>query len=151
MESMCCAGLMSRDDRAQIHNGMTAIEHLHSLLHGEKGTYVPRAQTRAHRSHLPPVAFGTICQLVLDGRPTEELDRYIAFMLSVDLPITFEMLGIPKVTDDDIRRVAKLSCAPGETIWNMQDPVTEELVFGAIKAADAVGREFIARVKGKQL
>ncbi|TCD68508.1 hypothetical protein EIP91_010564 [Steccherinum ochraceum] len=116
-----------------IHNGFTAIHGVHHLLHGEK------------------VAFGTVAQLILTGTSSAELDVYLAFMLSVDLPITFEMLGIPKVTDEDIRRVAKLSCAPGETIWNMQDPVTEELVFGAIKAADAVGRDFILRAKGRQV
>ncbi|KAH8091045.1 glycerol dehydrogenase [Cristinia sonorae] len=111
-----------------IHNGFTAIPSLHHLLHGEK------------------VAFGTVAQLILIGAPSAELDVYLSFMLSVDLPITFAQLGIPDVSDDEIRRVAKLSCAPGETIWNMQDPVTEELVFGAIKGADAAGRAYIARV-----
>jgi len=115
-----------------IHNGFTAIPGVHHLLHGEK------------------VAFGTIAQLILVGTPSKELDIYLAFMLSVDLPFTFAQLGIPNVTDEELRRVAKLSCAPGETIWNMEDPVTEELVFGAIKAADAVGKAFIAR-SGKKL
>ncbi|THH32405.1 hypothetical protein EUX98_g1753 [Antrodiella citrinella] len=115
-----------------IHNGFTAIPGLHHLLHGEK------------------VAFGTVAQLILVGTPTAELEVYLAFMLSVDLPFTFAQLGIPEVTNEELRRVATLSCAPGETIWNMEDPVTEELVFGAIKAADAVGREFIAR-SGKKL
>ena len=136
---------MGRDDGTQIHNGMTAIEHLHSLLHGEKGTYIARARLGAHRSHLLPVAFGTICQLVLDGRPTEELDRYIAFMLSVDLPVNFEQLGIPDVADDALRRVAALACAPGETIWNLDRVIDPEIVFGAIKAADAAGRDYIRR------
>ncbi|KAI0326909.1 glycerol dehydrogenase [Cubamyces sp. BRFM 1775] len=110
-----------------IHNGMTAIEELHSLLHGEK------------------VAFGTICQLVLDGVPTSELDRYIEFMLSVDLPVTFEQLGIPNVKDEELRRVAELACAEGETIWNLDRVINVDLVFGAIKAADAAGKDYIQR------
>ncbi|KAI8978869.1 glycerol dehydrogenase [Trametes punicea] len=110
-----------------IHNGMTAIEELHSLLHGEK------------------VAFGTICQLVLDGVPTSELDRYIEFMLSVKLPVNFEQLGIPNVTDEELRRVAELACAESETIWNLDRIINVDFVFGAIKAADAAGRDYIER------
>ena len=100
--------------------------------------------------HGEKVAFGIVAQLILLGASTSELDKYLAFMQTVDLPITFEQLGIPKVTDEEIRRVAKLSCAPGETIWNMEALITEDIVFGAIKGADAVGREFIART-GKKL
>jgi len=115
-----------------IHNGFTAIEALHGLLHGEK------------------VAFGTVAQLVLISSPTEVLDKYIEFMLSVDLPVTFALLGIPDVTDEQIRKVAKLSCAPGETIWNMESVITEEAVFFAIKGADAAGKDFILRKGGKK-
>ncbi|OJT12844.1 Glycerol dehydrogenase [Trametes pubescens] len=115
-----------------IHNGMTAIEELHTLLHGEK------------------VAFGTICQLILDGAPTSELDRYIELMLSVDLPVTFELLGIPKVKDEELRRVAELACAEGETIWNLDRVINVDLVFGAIKAADAAGRDYIKRTGFKK-
>lgn len=115
-----------------IHNGMTAIEELHGLLHGEK------------------VAFGVVCQLVLDGVPTTELDRYIEFMLSVDLPVTFELLGIPKVKDEELRRVAELACAEGETIWNLDRVINVDFVFGAIKAADAASRDYIRRTGWKK-
>ena len=115
----------------QIHNGFTAIHGVHHLLHGEK------------------VAFGTVAQLILNGAPSSELDVFLEFLLSVDLPITFEQLGIPKVTDDELRRVAKLSCAPGETIWNMEALITEDIVFGALKGADAAGREYITRTSKK--
>ena len=66
-------------------------------------------------------------------------------MLSVDLPVTFELLGIPEVKDDELRRVAELACAPGETIWNLDRVIDTEIVFGAIKAADAAGRDYIRR------
>ncbi|KAI0771108.1 glycerol dehydrogenase [Trametes elegans] len=115
-----------------IHDGMTAIEELHTLLHGEK------------------VAFGTICQLVLDGVPTSELDRYIEFMLSVDLPVNFEQLGIPNVKDEELRHVAELACAPGETIWNLDRVINVDIVFGAIKAADAAGRDYVRRTGWKK-
>ncbi|GJE86600.1 glycerol dehydrogenase [Phanerochaete sordida] len=110
-----------------IHNGFTAIEAMHGLMHGEK------------------VAFGIVCQLILDGADTAELERYIDLMLSVDLPITFELLGIPKVTDAELRAVAKAACAPTETIWNMERAINEDIVFHAIKGADTASREFIRR------
>ncbi|KAI0632528.1 glycerol dehydrogenase [Trametes polyzona] len=133
-----------------IHNGMTAIEELHTLLHGEKGN------SYLVSWHLPspnvtfPVAFGTICQLVLDGSPTSELDRYIELLLSVDLPVTFELLGIPNVKDEELRRVAELACAEGETIWNLDRVINVDFVFGAIKAADAAGRDYIKRTGWKK-
>ncbi|KAI1786755.1 glycerol dehydrogenase [Ganoderma leucocontextum] len=115
-----------------IHNGMTAIEELHGLLHGEK------------------VAFGTVCQLVLDGVSTSELDRYIEFMLSVNLPVTFELLGIPDVKDEELRRVAELACAEGETVWNLDRVIDVDFVLGAMKAADAAGRDYMRRTGWKK-
>ena len=128
---------------------MTAIEELHKLLHGEKGTSaVISAEDRQADSYFL-VAFGTICQLVLDGVPTSELDRYIEFMLSVDLPVTFEMLGIPDVSDEQLREVAKLACSPMETIWNLERAINEDIVFNAIKGANAASISYIKR-SGRQ-
>ncbi|KAI5893042.1 Dehydroquinate synthase-like protein [Schizophyllum commune H4-8] len=116
-----------------IHDGLTSIHRLHHLLHGEK------------------VAFGTICQLVLDGAPQDEIDRYLGFLLSVDLPVTFDMMGIPDVTAEELHKVAEIACAPGETIWNMDSVITPDVVFQAILGADIVGREYIDRTGFKQL
>ncbi|KAA1470131.1 glycerol dehydrogenase [Dentipellis sp. KUC8613] len=112
-----------------IHNGLTAIDNhtLHTKMHGEK------------------VSFGIGCQLILDGAPTAELDRYLALLHSVGLPITLEELGIAGVSDADLRRVAGLACAPNETIWNLDRIITEEIVFNAIKGADVAGRDYLKR------
>ncbi|KAI0810781.1 glycerol dehydrogenase [Irpex lacteus] len=115
-----------------IHNGFTAIHAMHGLMHGEK------------------VAFGTIAQLLLANAPATELDRYLSLLLSVDLPVTFSQLGIPDVTDDELRAVARLSCQEGETIWNVETAVSEEIVFGALKGANAVGEEYVRRVGWKR-
>lgn len=66
-------------------------------------------------------------------------------MLSVDLPVTFELLGIPKVTDEELRAVAKAACAPTETIWNMERAINEDIVFNAIKGANTASVDFIRR------
>ncbi|KAI0923311.1 hypothetical protein AcV7_005861 [Taiwanofungus camphoratus] len=112
-----------------IHNGLTAIDNhtLHTKMHGEK------------------VAFGTVCQLILDGSPAAELERYIALMHSVDLPVTLAELGIEHASNDDLRRVAALACAPNETIWSMERVITEDIVLNAIKGADTVGRDYLAK------
>ncbi|KAH9949832.1 glycerol dehydrogenase [Amylocystis lapponica] len=112
-----------------IHDGLTVIDNhfLHSRMHGEK------------------VAFGTVCQLVLDGAPTAELDRYIALMRAVGLPVTLAELGIGDATDEQLRSVARAACAPGETIWNLDRLITEEIVFNAIKGANAAGLDYISR------
>ena len=96
------------------------------------------------------VAFGVVCQLILNGAETTEIDRYVELMLSVDLPVTFELLGIPNVTEEELRAVAHLSCAPGETIWNMERAITEDIVFHAIKGADTASRDFIRRTGWKK-
>ena len=97
-----------------------------------------------------PVAFGVVCQLILNGADTQEIDRYIELMLSVDLPVTFELLGIPNVTDEEIRSVARLACAPGETIWNMETAINEDIVFNTIKGANAAAVTYIKRTGWKK-
>ena len=87
---------------------------------------------------------------MLDGVPTSELDRYIAFLLSVDLPVTFELLGIPDVKDKELRRVAELACAEGETVWMMDRVINVDFVLDAMKAADAAGRDYIRRTGWKR-
>lgn len=118
---------------------------MHGLMHGEKGD-ICLATLRLHTEFtLPAVAFGVVAQLILDGSDTTELDRYIALMSSVDLPVTFAQLGVPNVTDDELRAVAKAACAPGETTWNMERPVNEEIIFHAIKGANTASVDYFRR------
>lgn len=91
-----------------------------------------------------------MCQLILNGADTAEIDRYVALMLSVDLPVTFELLGIPNVTDEELRAVARLSCAPNETIWNMETAINEDIVYNAIKGANAAAVSYIKRTGFKK-
>ncbi|AUM95821.1 MULTISPECIES: glycerol dehydrogenase [Clostridium] len=101
-----------------IHNGFTVLEECHHLYHGEK------------------VAFGTLVQLVLENSPLEEIEKVIGFCLDVNLPITLEDMGIKEIKKEDIMKVAKATCAEGETIFNMPFEVTYEDVYAAIFTAD---------------
>ncbi len=105
-----------------IHNGFTVLEECHHLYHGEK------------------VAFGTISQLVIENSPMEEIKQVIQFCKSVGLPTTLSELGIKNVNKDDIMKVAVAASVKEETIHNMVETITPELVYAAIMTADELGK-----------
>ena len=107
-----------------IHNGLTAMPETHAMYHGEK------------------VAFGTLTQLVMED--ADELGEVLDFCLAVGLPVTFRQLGVKDKSYDRVLEVAKLACAPNDTLGNMPFEVTPELVANAMLAADAYGREALA-------
>lgn len=97
-----------------IHNGLTAIPKLHDLLHGEK------------------VAFGTLTQMVLENRSEEEIYEVIAFCQEIGLPTTFEELGIPNITKEELMEAAKLANNENDTMGNMPFDVSEGDIVGAM-------------------
>lgn len=105
-----------------IHDGLTVLEEAHHFYHGEK------------------VAFGTICQLVLENAPQEEIDEVIDFCLMVGLPVCLADLGVEDI-GDRIMEVAEKACIPEESIHNMNFPVTPADVAAAILAADKLGAD----------
>jgi len=105
-----------------IHNGLTVLEQTHGYFHGEK------------------VAIGTVASLFLTDKSSKMIDEVYSFCESVGLPTTLADIGLGKVSDADLNKVAEASCAQGETIYNEPIPVTADMVFSALKAADAEGR-----------
>lgn len=105
-----------------IHNGLTVLEATHHYFHGEK------------------VAIGTLTSLFLTDKPAEVIDDAYSFCEAVGLPITLAQIGLEDASDEDLMKVAEGSCAQGETIYNEPIPVTPQMVFSALKAADAEGR-----------
>ena len=103
-----------------IHNGMTALPETHAYYHGEK------------------VAFGTLTQLVLEN--ADELYEVLDFCVEVGLPVTFAQLGVKDASYERVLEVARLACAPTDTLGNMPFEVTPEKVAAAMLAADAYGR-----------
>lgn len=104
-----------------VHNGLTVLEETHKFFHGEK------------------VAFGTIVHLVLENAETSEIETVLDFCRSVGLPTCLKDLGVTTMTPEKIMAVAKQSCAPGESIYNMPFPVSADSVYAAILAADKIG------------
>ena len=107
-----------------VHNGFTVLESSHHKLHGQK------------------VAFGTITQLIMEGRPSEDIDEVIDFCISVGLPICLDDLGIHNPSKEDIRKVAEATTAAGETIHATWFCVTADNVEAAIWTADALAQEY---------
>lgn len=106
-----------------IHNGMTAIPELHDLLHGEK------------------VAFGTLTQMVLENRPLDEIDEIIGFCQDVGLPTSFEELGIPDVSREQLLEVAKIANSENDTMSSMGFKVSDEDIVAAMYSLDSLSKQ----------
>jgi glycerol dehydrogenase len=105
-----------------IHNGLTALSGVRGRQHGEK------------------VAFGVLASLFLTDRPVALINEVYALCASLGLPTTLADLGLEGVSDQDLRQVGEKTCAPGESIFNEPVEISPDLVFSALKAADAEGR-----------
>ncbi len=104
-----------------VHNGLTVVPGTHRYLHGEK------------------VAFGLLVQLVLEGRPSEELGSVMAFAGEVGLPITLSHVGLDDPDEQILLQIAERSLAEGETAHNEPFEVSVPMLVDAIVAADALG------------
>lgn len=113
-----------------IHDGLTILEEAHHYFHGEK------------------VAFGTICQLVLENAPAEELETVLAFCVSVGLPICLADLDVKEISQETLMAVAEKACIPEESIHAMPFSITVEGVAAAIIAADRIGSDYAAKYRG---
>ena len=105
-----------------VHNGLTAASATHAFFHGEK------------------VAFGTLVQLVLEGKSRSVVEEVLAFSTSVGLPVTLEEIGLEAATRQTLETVAARATAEGETIHNEPFTVLPGMVVDAVLAADATGR-----------
>ena len=104
-----------------IHNGLTALEPTHEYWHGEK------------------VAIGTLTSLILTDKSSEIIDTVFGFCESIGLPTTLADIGLANVTDEELMKVANLTCADGETIHNEPSHATPIKVFYALKAMNQMG------------
>ena len=104
-----------------IHNGFTALHgKLHELTHGEK------------------VAYGSLVQLVLEGRSTEDIQKYIAFFQAIDMPTTLEGLHLESASEEDLLKVGALASNATETMKNLRATIGAEDVAAAIRMVDAL-------------
>jgi glycerol dehydrogenase len=107
-----------------VHNGLLTAKSSDRKMHGEI------------------VAFGVLVQLVLEGRPSSAVREVQDFCSSVGLPLCLEDLGISNPSVEEIRQVAQVTCAEGESIHSTWFPVTAAAVEAAIWTADALGTHY---------
>jgi glycerol dehydrogenase len=81
-----------------------------------------------------------VVQLVVEGRPTDELDRVMDFANAVGLPSTLAQLGLGDPSEETMAGIAERTLAPGETAHNEPFELSPVMVADAIWAADAMGR-----------
>jgi len=101
--------------------GLTAVPDLAQALHGEM------------------VAFGSLVQLVLERRPTAELEAHVRLLVGLGLPVTLGELGREALTAREINDVAELTLtAPYAGHFDRQLIPAE--VVDAIRQGNALGR-----------
>jgi glycerol dehydrogenase len=108
------------------HNGMTCIDEIHGTYHGEL------------------VAFGIVCQLMLEQKSEEQIVELMRFYRIIGLPVSLFDMGVTAIRDDEIRLSAKRACDPNETIHYLPFPVHEDDIYAAICAAHALGEKLKA-------
>jgi glycerol dehydrogenase len=102
-----------------VNEGLTVLPETHHLYHGEK------------------VAFGTICQLVMENRPKEEIEEVIRFCLSVGLPTTLKDLHVG-YDKEKLMAVARRAAIEGGIAHAEPFTITPEIMYNTILATDAL-------------
>ena len=103
-----------------IHDGLTVVRETHGMLHGEK------------------VAFGTLCLLMLENRPLQEIEEMIRFCEQVGLPTTLGQLGLTGDLRQYANRIAEASLADEASTSACPVDLSIELVSDSILALDAL-------------
>lgn len=105
------------------HNGMTCIDEIHGTYHGEL------------------VAFGILCQLMLENKSEEQIVELMRFYQVIGLPVSLFDMGCTEVRDHEMRLSAQRACDLNEIIHYLPFPVHHDNVYAAIQAAHALGEK----------
>jgi len=103
-----------------VYNGFTVLKETHKYYHGSI------------------VAFGILCQLILDGKEQEVLEL-IPFYKKTGLPYQLEHIGVTNLTDEKAFSVGKASVET-EDMENLPIKVTIPMVVEAIRKVDELGK-----------
>jgi len=107
-----------------VNNGMAVVPALHHAQHGEK------------------VAFGLLTQLVLENAPHTEVEEVIRIIKAAGLPLSLRDFGLKEWVDAEWRQVAKVACDKNDTMGNMGRPISEQEVYDAMLAANALAERY---------
>jgi glycerol dehydrogenase len=110
-----------------VNDGLTAIPTKEIYYHGEK------------------VAFGVLCELVLENASDEIVDEVYSFCIDVGLPVTLGSLGIDPITTEILDTIAEV--AYHNVIHAEPLIITRENIKSAILTADSIGRTYLGGKK----
>jgi glycerol dehydrogenase len=112
-----------------INDGLTAIPVKEITYHGEK------------------VAFGVLCELMMENADDETMHEVYSFCVDVGLPVTLAQLGINNVTDEMLNTIANVALHNVIHAEPMM-VVTRETIKSAIITTDSLGKSYL---EGKRL
>jgi glycerol dehydrogenase len=112
-----------------INDGLTAIPSKEMYYHGEK------------------VAFGVLCELMMENAADETVDEVYRFCVDVGLPVTLAQLGITNVSAETLNVIADAALHNVIHAEPMM-VVTRETIKSAIITADSLGKAYL---EGKRL
>lgn len=107
-----------------IQNAFLVLGKGKNLMHGER------------------VAFGILCQLMMEGVADEEFNRYLDLLLDLNLPTTLADQGLEEITAEELQLVGETATAPWESIHQLPAEVTAETVVNAILGVDQYVKEY---------
>ncbi len=103
-----------------VHSGLTEIPSTHKYLHGEK------------------VAFGVICQLVMENTPQAEFERVARFCFDTGLPLCLADLDV-EPTPENVMIIADKMVNNNALVYAEPFHITLDFVYQSILAADKLG------------
>lgn len=105
-----------------INKGLTNIKECDAFYHGEK------------------VAYGTLCQLIMEKQDPDLIHKVFAFCKGVGLPTTLEEIGLSRDQEEKLRLAAAVAAEPTGHTKNEPMAVTAQMVYDAMLKADEIGR-----------
>jgi glycerol dehydrogenase len=88
--------------------------------------------------HGEVVAFGTLVQLVAEGRPHAEVAAHAAFTRRLRLPVSFSCFGITRISDAELNEMARITCT-APYVAHLRPAIDPAGVRAALAAADLIG------------
>lgn len=110
-----------------------------SVAHGLQASFATFPET-AGCMHGEQVAFGALCQLVLENRPAEEFELVYRFCRDVELPVTLTQLGIIEDVDETVGKVVDYGLKNKEILKIEPFQVTRAQLCSAILYVDAYAK-----------
>lgn len=89
--------------------------------------------------HGEVVAFGTLVQLVAEGRPHDEVAAHAAFARRLVLPMCFADFGVDTLSGEELDQIARITCT-APYIGHLARPLDAGGVREAMLVADRIGR-----------